>query len=109
MPATLPHRFRLKPDALDRMADAIGTEAYRGGHDGRPNRTIMLGASARSTASKMLAGIHEPSSDAVATMTKRHAANRNIPWAEALAELFEIVPARADDASDAKNEVAVHA
>jgi hypothetical protein len=93
MPATLPYKFQWKPDGLNRMADAIGPEAYRGGHDGQPNKTIMLGASARSTASRIINGVTEPSGDAVATAAMRHAEKRGIPWEEALAELVVIVPA----------------
>jgi hypothetical protein len=90
MPSKLSHRFKLKPDALQKMADAIGETAYSG-RDGQPSRSIVLGTENRSTARKMLAGLHNPSGEAVATITKRHAANRNIPWPDALVELFDIV------------------
>lgn len=96
MPTKLSHRFEFKADALTTMADAIGEDAYRGGRNGQPSQSIVLGTENRSTARKMLAGMHSPSAEAVATITKRHAANRKIPWTQALAELFEIVEVARD-------------
>lgn len=97
-PETLVGRIRIKPDALDLMAEAIGPGAYR--PDGKPRQAILLGK-ATGTASKQLAGLHPASATTFATASARYAQAAGIGLWDAAQRLFDFDIAGAAGTEDA--------
>lgn len=86
--------IRLRPDALDRFAAAIGDEAWRGGKNGRPNYAILTGTNRDGQGSRLVRG-ESFTPETLATVGQRYAEAAGIDdfWA-AVAEVFEPVDAQ---------------
>jgi hypothetical protein len=93
MATKLPWQLRLKHNALDLMADAMGRPEHIFGKDGKPYQMILLGADENeATASNLLGGRHKPSAEAVATIAKRYAGYAGVSEGEAVEAMFVFVP-----------------
>lgn len=87
----LPWRLVPKPDALARMAKAIGPDAYNA--DGEPALAALLGEEFTATASNTIRGVTANLSGAViGTATKRYAHYAGVSEKEAFGEMFDFVP-----------------
>jgi hypothetical protein len=87
----LPWRLVPKPDALARMARAIGPDAYNA--DGEPVLAALLGEEFIVTASNTIRGVQANLSGAViGTATKRYAHYAGVTETEAFGEMFDLVP-----------------
>lgn len=93
-PTRIARGIRLRPDALDLFAAAIGEEAWRGGKNGRPNYAILTGTNRDGQGSRLVAG-EAFTTDTLATVGQRYAEAADIDdfW-DAVAEVFEPVDAQ---------------
>jgi len=92
--------FRLKPDALTLMADAIGPSAYRGIKSTRPNRSILTGTNKTGGASRLLDNKQLPAAETVVLIAHRYARAAGVSFWQAAEALFdpitEPIPAELD-------------
>lgn len=96
MATKLPWRFKLNPNALDLMADAMGRPDHIFGRDGRPVQSILLGPDENpATASNTVNERTNLHADTVATIITRYAQFAGVTKGQALDVLFETVSTNA--------------
>lgn len=80
--------IRLRDDALDLMAAALGEEAWRGGKNGRPNYAILTGENRTGIATRLMRG-ESAAPETIAIVSQRYADAAGIEdfW-EAAAVMF---------------------
>lgn len=85
--------IRLREQALDLMAAAIGEDAYRGGKNDRPNYGILTGSNSTGKATRLVGG-ESPAAETIAIVGQRYAAAAGIEdfW-QAVGAMFEPVDA----------------
>lgn|SRR5579884_1483274 len=102
-PPDLKVRFRLRENALQILAAAIGDEAYRDARGARlnaPNQAILTGENRSGLPTRVLTPGYKPDSTTMATIAARYALASGTDFQTALFAMFETVDEDGNPVSD---------